>query len=210
MQVEIWSDMICPWCYIGKRRFEMALANFAHRDQVNIIWRSFELDPNFPTHYSESLATLLITKYGVSPEQATTMNVRVSALAEELGLAYRLNLARPGNTLDAHRLLHFYASKNQADQAIEAIMHGYFSESLAIGDRESLIKLAPTFGVSEAEARTVLESDQFISEVRADEAQAAQLGISGVPAFYIDGKIAVSGAQSVAEFSQALEKAWAA
>jgi predicted DsbA family dithiol-disulfide isomerase len=210
MQVEIWSDMICPWCYIGKRRFEMALTNFAHHDQVNIIWRSFELDPNFPAQYSETLNTLLINKYGVSPEQAAAMNLRVTALAQKLGLAYHLEQARPGNTLDAHRLLHFSVSKKQANQAIETIMHGYFSETLAIGDRESLIKLAPTFGVSEAEARTVLESDQYVREVRADEAQAAQLGISGVPAFVIDGKIAVSGAQSVDEFSLALERAWAA
>lgn len=208
MQVEIWSDVICPWCFIGKRRFEMALANFEHRDSVHVIWRSFELDPNSPALYPVSLEEMLSHKYGVSLQQATAMNVRVSALAKEVGLDYHLSKARPGNTFDAHRLLHFAASKQLANQASERLMQAYFSESLAVGDRASLARLAPEFGIAENEVMSMLQSDAFGRDVRADEARAAELGISGVPFFLFDGKARISGAQPVEVFAEALQKAW--
>lgn len=209
MQVEIWSDVICPWCFIGKRRFEMALANFEHRDSVQVIWRSFELDPNSPAIYPESLEEMLSHKYGVSLQQATAMNVRVSALAKEVGLDYHLSQARPGNTFDAHRLLHFAASKQLANQASERLMQAYFSESLAVGDRASLARLAPEFGIAESEVMSMLQSETFGNEVRADEARAAEFGISGVPFFVFDGKTGISGAQALEVFTQALQQAWA-
>ena len=209
MQVEIWSDVICPWCYIGKRRFEMALANFAQRENVTVIWRSFELDPKSPPQYPVTLEEMLAQKYGVSPQEVSAMNARVTGLAKEVGLEYHLSKARPGNTFDAHRLLHFAASKKIGDKATERIMQAYFSESLAVGDRASLAQLAPEFGIAENEALAMLNSDAFSAEVRADEARAAELGISGVPFFVIDGKVGISGAQAVEAFTQALQQALA-
>lgn len=209
MQIEIWSDVICPWCYIGKRRFDMALANFAHKENVKVIWRSFELDPKSPPQYPDTLEVTLARKYGVSPQEAAAMNARVTALAKEIGLDYRLSNARPGNTFDAHRLLHFAAARNLGDQATERIMHAYFSESLAVGDRTALAQLASEFGIAESEALAMLESEAYSSEVRADEARAAKFGITGVPFFVIDGKVGISGAQAVEVFADALQKAFA-
>ena len=148
MQVEIWSDVICPWCYIGKRRFETALALFAHRDQVRVVWRSFELDPDAPQHYPGTLNERLATKYGVSLQQAAAMNTRVTDIAKEVGLAYRLEQAQPGNTFDAHRLLHFAAAQARSQEAGERIMHAYFCEGLAVGGRTALARLAPQFDIA--------------------------------------------------------------
>lgn len=208
MQVEIWSDVICPWCYIGKRRFEMALANFAQRESVHVIWRSFELDHNSPPQYPGTLEEMLARKYGVSPQQAAAMNARVTALAKEVGLEYRLTNARPGNTFDAHRLLHFAAARQLGDRATERIMHAYFCEGLAVGDRNALARLAPEFGIAKSEALAMLESDAFSGEVRADEARAAKLEITGVPFFLINEKTGISGAQPVEAFAEALQQAW--
>lgn len=210
MQIEIWSDVICPWCYIGKRRFEMALANFAQRESVRVIWRSFELDPHSPAQYSETLEEMLARKYGVSLQQAAAMNARVTALAKEIGLEYHLSNARPGNTFGAHRLLHFAAAQRLGDRAAERIMHAYFSESLPIGDRAALAMLAPEFGMTEGEALAMLESDEYSDAVRTDEARAAAFGITGVPFFVFDERSGVSGAQSVEVFAGALQQAWGA
>lgn len=210
MQVEIWSDVICPWCYIGKRRFETALANFAHRESVNVTWRSFELDPNAPLQYRGTLEEMLSHKYGVSPQEAAAMNARVTAIAREAGLEYHLARARPGNTFDAHRLLHFAAERQLGDRATERIMHGYFSEELAVGDHAALARLAPEFGIAESEALALLESDAYSDAVRADEARAAGFGITGVPFFVFDEKTGISGAQPVEAFAEALQQAWAA
>lgn len=210
MQVEIWSDVICPWCYIGKRRFETALANFAHRESVNVTWCSFELDPNAPLQYPGTLEEMLSHKYGVSPQEAAAMNARVTAIAREAGLEYHLARARAGNTFDAHRLLHFAAGRQLGDRATERIMHGYFSEELAVGDHAALARLAPEFGIAESEALALLESDAYSDAVRADEARAAGFGITGVPFFVFDEKTGISGAQPVEAFAEALQQAWAA
>jgi predicted DsbA family dithiol-disulfide isomerase len=207
MQIEIWSDVICPWCYIGKRRFEQALAQFEHRDKVNIIWRSFELDPSAAQQYPGTLDDLLSKKYGVSPQQAAAMNARVSGLAKEVGLEYNLSNARPGNTFDAHRLLHFAASRQLGDRATERIMHAYFSEALPVGDRAALARLAPEFGIPENDALAMLESDAYTDAVRADEARAAAFGISGVPFFVFDEKSGISGAQPAEVFAETLQQA---
>lgn len=207
MEVEIWSDVICPWCYIGKRRFETALAQFPERGKVNIIWRSFELDPKAPQQYPGTLDEMLSRKYGVSPQQAASMNARVTALAAEVGLEYHLSIARPGNTFDAHRLLHYAAERKLGDRATERIMRAYFSESLPVGDRAALARLAPEFGIPEGEASSMLESDAYADAVRADEARAASFGISGVPFFVFDEKSGISGAQAVETFADALKQA---
>lgn len=207
MQVEIWSDVICPWCYIGKRRLEMALAGFAGRDSVQVIWRSFELDPDAPRQLQGTLEELLAHKYRVSPQEAAAMNARVTAIAKGVGLDYRLAGARPGNTFDAHRLLHFADSKQLGERATERMMHAYFSESLPVGDKAALARLAPEFGIGESDALAMLESDAWSREVRADEARAAAFGITAVPHFLFDGKAAISGAQSVEVFAEALRQA---
>lgn len=206
MQVEIWSDVICPWCYIGKRRFEMALADFAQRGDVELIWRSFELDAQAPRQHPVTLNELLARKYRVSLQEAAAMNGRVSGVAAEIGLEYHLENARPGNTFDAHRLLHFAAAKQVGDRATEHVMHAYFCEAFPVGDRTALARLAPEFGISEDDALAMLESNAYVDAVRADEARAAGFGISGVPFFVFDEKFGVSGAQPVEVFAEALQQ----
>jgi predicted DsbA family dithiol-disulfide isomerase len=207
MQIEIWSDVICPWCYIGKRHFEQALAQYGRRETVAIIWRSFELDPDAASQYPGTLEERLARKYGVSLQEAAAMNERVTSVAAAVGLEYHLSKARSGNTFDAHRLLHFAASRQMGDRATECIMHAYFSAALPVGDRAALARLAPEFGISESEALAMLESDAYADAVRADEARAAAFGISGVPFFVFDEKSGVSGAQPVEVFAEALQQA---
>ena len=207
MQIEVWSDVICPWCYIGKRRLEMALADFAQRDKVQVTYRSFELDPDSPRQLDGTLEEKLAHKYRVSLQEAAAMNARVSAVAKEAGLDYHLSTARPGNTFDAHRLLHFADSRQLGDRATERIMHAYFSESFPVGDRAALARLAPEFGIPEADALAMLESNEYSDAVRADEARAAGFGIGGVPFFVIDEKVGISGAQPVEVFAKALQDA---
>jgi predicted DsbA family dithiol-disulfide isomerase len=206
MQIEIWSDVICPWCYIGKRRFETALAQYGHREQINIIWRSFELDPNAPRQQPGTIRELLSYKYHIGLQEADEMIARVTAQAKAVGLEYRMDIARRGNTFDAHRLIHFAAGKQVGDKAIESIMHAYFSESLPVGDPAALAKLAPKFGISESEALAMLESENYADEVRADESRAAGSGISGVPFFVFNEKSGISGAQPVGVFAEALQQ----
>jgi predicted DsbA family dithiol-disulfide isomerase len=209
MQIEIWSDVICPWCYIGKRRFEQALALSGHRENINVTWRSFELDPDAPPQYPGTLEDLLARKYGVNRHQAGEMNARVTRIAWEVGLEYRLADARPGNTFDAHRLLHFAAARQLGDRAAERIMHAYFCEALPVGNPAALARLAPEFGIAAGDAQALLESDDYAEAVRADEARAAKFGITGVPFFVFDGKSGISGAQPVEVFAQELHRALA-
>ena len=206
MQIEIWSDVICPWCYIGKRRFEEALARSGKRENINVIWRSFELDPNAPRQQPGNVKELIAHKYNISLREADEMIARVTAHASAAGLEYHLDKARRGNTFDAHRLLHFAADRQVGEPAVETIMHAYFSESLAVGDRAELAKLAPGFGIPESEALAMLESDKYADAVRADESRAAGFGISGVPFFVFDEKSGISGAQPVEVFVEALQQ----
>lgn len=208
MQIEVWSDVICPWCYIGKRKLEMALARFPHWESVQVTWRSFELDTDASRDPSGTLNEMLAKKYDVSVQEAEAMNARVTQAAKEVGLVYHLESARPGNTFDAHRLLHFAASRQLDDAASERLMQGYFSESLAVGDIHALARLAPEFGITEQEALAVLESDAYADAVRADEARAADFGITGVPCFVIDERIVIAGAQPVEVFADTLLQAW--
>jgi predicted DsbA family dithiol-disulfide isomerase len=206
--VEVWSDIVCPWCYIGKRRFEGALERFEHRDAVEIVWRSFELDPRAPRTLGIGLNEMLAGKYGVSPAQAAAMNARVSEQARGEGLDYRLEVARPGNTFDAHRLTHLAATTGNRAAAVERFMHAYFVEGAEIGDPETLVRLAAEVGVDADAARRALAGDAFAAEVRADEARARALGVSGVPFFAIDERYGVSGAQPVELLLGALREAW--
>ena len=209
MKVEIWSDVVCPWCYIGKRRFERALEGFEHRDQVEVEWRSFELDPEAPRRSAVNTIDRLATKYGVSREQAEAMTVRVSRLAAEEGLAYRLDVAQQGNTLDAHRLLHLAAERGRQQALEERLFRAYFTEAEPIGQPEALVRLAAEAGLDASEAEAVLEGDTYSDRVREDQREAAALGIQGVPFFVIDRRFGVSGAQPSEVLTQALQRAWA-
>lgn len=209
MKVEIWSDVVCPWCYIGKRRFESALSAFAHRDDIEVMYRSFELDPTAPIDTGKSVSEMLSQKYGVSLEQAGAMNSRVTGIAAEEGLEYHLEKARHANTVKAHRLIHLAASKGRQNEAMERVMTAYFSEGENVGDTETLVRLAAEASLDADEVRAALESDAFADAVRADERRARMLGITGVPFFVIDERYGVSGAQPAELLLQVLEQAWA-
>jgi predicted DsbA family dithiol-disulfide isomerase len=210
MTVEIWSDIVCPWCYIGKRRFETALARFAHRDEVTVVWRSFELDPQAPRRHQGTLDDLLARKTGATPAQAAAMNARVTALAAADGLEYHLDRAQPGNTFDAHRLLHLAADRGLLAVAKERLLCAYFTDGVPIGDPDHLAQIVGEVGLDVDETRAVLAGDTYADDVRADERRAATVGIRGVPFVLVDERYGVSGAQSPDVFLQTLEQAWSA
>ena len=209
MKVEIWSDVVCPWCYIGKRRFEQALAGFAHRDEVEVVWRAFELDPSAPAERSGGYAENLAANYGSSLEHASQMIDTMTQAAAQDGLDFRFDTARPGNTFDAHRLLHLAAERGVQDAVKERLLRATFTEGEPIGDAETLVRLVSEAGLDADEARAVLASDRYAAEVRGDEQQARAYGITGVPFFVVDGRYGVSGAQPAEALGQVLAQAWA-
>lgn len=209
MKIEIWSDVVCPWCYIGKRRFEEALSKFEHRDDVEVVWRSYQLDPTTPSDAGQSVTEMLSKKYGVSRQQAEAMNDRVTAVATEVGLEYHLDLAKHSNTFDAHQLIHLGTKHGVQDEVKERLMKGYFVEGEAVGDAETLVRLVSEVGIDPEEARAALKNGTYADEVRADEQRARMFGIQGVPFFAIDEKFGVSGAQPSEVFSEALAAGWA-
>jgi predicted DsbA family dithiol-disulfide isomerase len=210
VKVEIWSDVVCPWCYIGKCRFETALAAFPHKDSVEVIHRSFELDPTMPMGPGGTVKTvdMLARKYRTTPEQARAMMTHVEQTAAEVGLEYHLAGTLSGNTVDAHRVIHLARTRGLQDKAIERLYRAYFTEGLSIFDHDSLVRLASEVGLAPAEVRQTLESGAYEDEVRHDEAEAHQIGVNGVPFFVIDERYGISGAQPAELFSQALNQAW--
>jgi predicted DsbA family dithiol-disulfide isomerase len=208
MNVEIWSDVVCPWCYIGKRRFEAALAGFEHSDEVAVIWRSFQLDPNAPTTVEGDPLDRLVAKYGMSRADAERAQARVTATAATTDLEFHLDRARSGNTFDAHRLLHHALSGGKQSDLKERLLAAYFVESEAVGEPEVLARLATDVGLDESAVREVLDSDAFAAEVRQDEQEARRLGISGVPFFVIDRTYGISGAQPSELMLSTLNQAW--
>ncbi|MGS0686683.1 DsbA family oxidoreductase [Nakamurella sp. GG22] len=210
MRIEVFSDVVCPWCYIGKRRLEEALSVFPHADEVEVTYRSFQLDPSSPTTSDLTLTEMLAEKYGRSLAQAAEMNARVTDIAATVGLDFNLDKARPANTFRAHRLLHFAASKGLGNELTERLMHAYFNEGVPIGERDELLRLAVEVGLDGPEAAAVLDGDAFDEEVRADIALAQGFGATGVPFFVFDRAYAISGAQETAVFVEVLETSWAA
>lgn len=210
MQIEIWSDVVCPWCFIGKRRLESALAQFDGRDDVTVRWRSFELDPGAPWERPESLDEHLAAKYGMSLPQAREFQRQMAEQAAGEGLGFRLDRARPGNSFDAHRVLHLAAERGVQDAAKERFLAAYLCEGEPVAEAETLARLAGEAGLDPDEARKVLAGDAYADAVRADEATARQLGVGGVPFFVFDRAFAVSGAQPAEVLAQALERARAA
>ncbi len=213
MLVEIWSDVVCPWCYIGKRRFEQALARFPHRDQVEVVWKAFELDPSRHSQadadgYADGYAERLAAKYGRTLTQAQQMLDSMTAAAAAEGLDFHFERARAANTFAAHRLLHLAAEHGVQDAVQERLLLAYFTEGEPIGDAETLVRLVAEVGLDADLARRALADDSYGDAVRADEAEAQSLGISGVPFFVVDKRYGISGAQPADVLLQTLEQAW--
>jgi predicted DsbA family dithiol-disulfide isomerase len=208
MQVEIWSDVVCPWCYIGKRRFEAALSEFEHADEVEITWRSFELDPHAPRLPDRSMAEQLAAKYGRSVEQAGDMLASMDRLAAAEGLDYDLAATTGGNTFDAHRLLHLANSLGLGGATKEALLHTYFVERVPVSDHDVLRRVAAAAGLPHGEVEDLLAGDRYAAEVRADEAEAHELGATGVPFAVVDRSFAVPGAQDAETVLAVLRRAW--
>jgi len=208
--VEIWSDIVCPWCYIGKRRFETALARFEHAAAVQVRWKSFELDPRAPVSRPGTMAEHLARKYGMSVEGAAARLASMNDLAANEGLHYDLAKTKGGNTFSAHRLIHLGYEKDPAMGAAlkEALLHAYFEELLPVGEQEVLLHVGAQEGLDPNEVAETLASDRFADEVRKDEAEAHELGCTGVPFFVIDRKFAVPGAQDPETFLITLRRAW--
>ncbi len=208
MRIEIWSDVVCPWCYIGKRRLEEALESFAHRDEVEIVWRSFQLDPTAPKVAVESIASALGRKYGGGDAAGRQMVEQLQQVAVEVGLDFsQYPDAKRVNTVDAHRLLH--AAGDLRGELKEALLRAYFVEVRDVADHDVLTEVAVGAGLAEDDVRRVLASDEHLAEVDADAEAAQDLGAGGVPFFVIDRRFGIAGAQPVEVFTQTLERAWA-
>jgi len=211
MRVDVWSDIACPWCFVGKRRLEAALAQLPEAAQVQVVWRAFELDPQAPRERDRSVsyAERLSKKYGSPLAQAEARLAQMTETAKADGLDFDFEHIRPGNTFDAHRLLHLAELRGVQDAVKERFLRAYMSEGEAIGDPETLQRLAIAAGLPAEEVRAVLSSDAYSEEVRADEREACELGINGVPFFVIDERFAVSGAQPAELLLGALKRAFA-
>ena len=208
MKVEIWSDVVCPFCYIGKRKFENALKNFAHRDAVEVVWHSFQLTPDFVPVPGESIHESLAKKKGVSVEEGRQMNDYMTNAAREVGLNYQFDKTIPANTFLAHQLIHLGAHHGKQDATKERLMAAYYLEGQNIGDLENLVKLGTEVGLDATESRAALQAGTYAEAVRLDEYQAQQIGVQGVPFFVFEDKYAVSGAQPSELFAEVLEKVY--
>lgn len=209
MKVEIFADVACPFCFIGKRNFEQALARF-QGGPVEVVWRSFQLNPDMPAEVEGDMHDYLAGKFGVTRDEAVAMNDRVIASAESAGAEIDFTRARPRNTFDALRMLHLGTETGHGDEMAEQLFSAYFTGSADIGDPDDLVRLATGAGVDSAEAADVARGDRFADRVRSDCAEASALGLSGVPAFIIDRSLLVSGAQPPETMLGALEQAAAA
>jgi predicted DsbA family dithiol-disulfide isomerase len=208
VDVEIWSDIACPWCYVGKRRFEAALAQFEHRDEVQVTWRSFELDPSAPREREGDRAARLAEKYGMTLEQARGAERQLTEVAAGEGLDFRFDIARSGLTFDGHRIIHLAAEHDLQDAMKERLLRAYFTEGELVGDHDTLVRLAADVGVPADAARATLASDRFADAVRADELTAQRLGITAVPTFVVDRALGASGAHPARELLDLLRQGW--
>jgi predicted DsbA family dithiol-disulfide isomerase len=204
VKVEIWSDVVCPWCYIGKRRFERALASFGGADDVDVVWRSFQLNPAHPRGVRTNHDQHLAEKLGTTRDEVRRLNERVIGLAAAEGLQYDFDRYQVINTFDAHRVAHLGASLGLGDAIEERLMRAQLEEGEVLDDPSTLVRLASEVGIPEEETRTMLETDAYADAVRADIDEAHELGITGVPFFVIDRRFGISGAQPAELFGRAL------
>ncbi|WP_460953272.1 DsbA family oxidoreductase [Spirosoma litoris] len=209
MDVEIWSDVMCPFCYIGKRKFEHALSQFSHKDQVNVVWKSFQLNPDMKTEPGKNINQYLAEIKGWSLDEAKRMNDRVTAMASEVGLAYDFDKAVVANSWDAHRLIQLAKQHGLGDAAEERLFRAYFTEGRDTSDHATLLELGTEIGLATSDVEQLLQSNQFAEAVSRDIYEAQQVGARGVPFFVLDRRYAVSGAQQPETFLGALNTAWA-
>lgn len=209
VEVEIWADVVCPWCYLGKRQFEQALASFEHRDKVQVTYRSFQLDPTAPQGVTSPTVEMLAQKYGMSAARAEQAQRQMEERAAAIGLTFRMSGLRTGNTRDAHRLLQLAKASGQQDQLMERLQRAYFTDQDSIFDHDSLTRLATEAGLDRAAVTQVLTSDQYADHVDTDQAMARAIGATGVPLFVIDRRYGISGAQPAETITDVLERAWA-
>jgi predicted DsbA family dithiol-disulfide isomerase len=208
MQVEIWSDVVCPWCYLGKRRFEQGLSDFGHRDDVQVVYRSFELDPDAPTDATIPTVELLADKYGMSLAEAGQAQREMEERAAGDGLTFRMGNLRHGSTRDAHRLIQLAKDRGRQAEMVERLHRAYFTDEDSIFDQDALTRLAVDAGLDRNDVTEVLTSDAYGDNVETDEAMARAIGATGVPLFVIDRKYGISGAQPADTITQVLERAW--
>ncbi|NWK72244.1 DsbA family oxidoreductase [Bacillus paramycoides] len=209
MKIEVWSDFVCPFCYIGKRRLEMALEQFPHRDDVQVEFKSFELDPNTPIYSGTSISEVIAAKYEISVEEANRNNIQIGNHAASIGLSFNFEEMKPTNTFDAHRLAKFAKDQGKEKEITENLLFAYFTESRNLSDAETLSTIAETSGLDKKEALNVINNkNAYANEVRIDEAIAQQYKITGVPYFIVNQKYAISGAQPLETFVGALQQVW--
>jgi predicted DsbA family dithiol-disulfide isomerase len=208
MRADIWSDIVCPWCYVGKARFEKALSGFAHRDEVEVVYHSFELDPGYPADKrDETNLQMLARKFSMSAAQARQADGQVAGLAHAEGLGFEVE--RPiGNTFDLHRVIHLGLAKGVQRELLGAVNEAYFAQARQVFDHDVIVDVAAGAGLDADAVREVLDGDAWADEARQDEAQAQQIGISGVPFLVLDMRLGVSGAQPTELFARALDQAW--
>jgi len=212
IKIDVWSDIACPWCFIGKRNLEKGLAEASADDDaplVEVTYHSYELSPDTPVDFEGDESAYLANHKGISPAQASQMLERVTGVAAEAGLEYRFDLLKHTNTVKAHELLHFAKAEGLQHEMEERLMSAYFTEGRHLGHEDELVSLAVDAGLDAEGTREALRSGRFLPAVRADQAQAAAYGINGVPFFVIDGKYGVSGAQPAEAFAQIVRKVWA-
>lgn len=210
LKIDVWSDIACPWCYVGKRRLEAALAKFPDKDQVEVVWHAFELDTSAPVERDPQVpqAARLAEKYGRTIPEAEGMLSTMTETARADGLDFHFERMRSGNTFDAHRVIHLGHERGIQDAVKERFLRAYMTEGESIGDRETLVRLGAEAGLDANEVRNVLESETYTAEVRADERTASEIGIRGVPFFVLGGRYAVSGAQPAELLLRAISQAW--
>ena len=208
MKVEIWSDVVCPWCYVGKRQFERGLEGFEHADAVEVTWRSYELDPRAPEVREGTYAERIARKYGIDAGQARAAMSRIINAGADAGIEFRFDVMRPGNTFDAHRLIHLGRSHGLGAAVKDRFLRATFREGEAIGTREALERLAVEAGLPGDEVASTLDGDAFAEDVRNDERVAQSIGVTGVPFFLIDETYAIPGAQEPSVYLTLLQRAW--
>ena len=208
MQVEIWSDIACPWCYVGKRRFEAALARFEHRAEVTVTWRSFELDPGAPPERPGSRDEHLARKYGMSTEQARAMHEQMAQVGAAEGIRFDFASSRVANSFDGHRLVHLAAAHGVQDAAVERLFAAHFAEGELISDGPTLARLGDDLGLPADEVAELLAGDRHAADVREDERLAASAGITAVPCFVIDRRMGATGAQPPETLLAFLREGW--
>jgi predicted DsbA family dithiol-disulfide isomerase len=210
MKIDVWYDVVCPWCWLGKARLDTALAGFDGRDGVEVVTHSFELDPRTPADLDVAGTDMLQQKFGMGRAQIESLHGRIAAMGREVGIEFRFDRVRTANTFDAHQLVHHARATGgeaSANAMVDRLFRANFRDGLRVGSRDVLLGLAKEAGLDEADVRAALDEQRHASLVRADEARAEELGVNGVPFFVFDGKLRVSGAQSVDILRTALERA---